>query len=70
MAVIPKDGRPVMIRQTIDRVIKWVPYKPNSIQAKKGKPGRFKEANEHGGWDVIPDPEPGTFEIIPLEGEK
>lgn len=45
----PKDGTPVYIR-TI-QPYRFLPYKPQSQQAKRGEKGRWQVMNDFGGWE-------------------
>jgi len=51
---MPKDGTPIYIRTL--QPYRYLPYKPNSQQAKAGIDGRWQMMNEHGGWDNCPHP--------------
>lgn len=51
---MPKDGTPIYIRTV--HPFRFMPYKPNSQQAKAGIPGRWQTMNEHGGWDNCAHP--------------
>lgn len=45
----PMDGTVIYIRTT--QPFRFMPYKPNSQQAKRGEKGRWQMMNEFGGWD-------------------
>ena len=46
---MPMDGTPIVRR--VESVFRFLPYKPNSQQAKRGEKGRWQEMNEYGGWE-------------------
>lgn len=51
---MPLDGT-VIYRRTA-QPYRFLPYKPNSQQAKSGTLGRWQMMNEYGGWDSCPVP--------------
>lgn len=51
---IPQDGTPIYI-QTV-QPYRFMPYKPNSQQFKRGEKGRWQMMNEYGGWDNCSHP--------------
>ena len=51
---MPQDGTPIVMR--VESVFRFLPYKPNSQQAKRGEKGRWQEMNEYGGWENCPHP--------------
>lgn len=50
----PLDGTPIYLR--VVQPYRFLPYKPNSQQAKSGQLGRWQMMNEYGGWDNCPHP--------------
>jgi len=50
----PRDGSPVKVR--VVKTLRFLPYKPNSEQRRRGIEGRWQELNEHGGWDNCATP--------------
>lgn len=50
----PKDG--TVIYGHTWSPYRWLPYKPNSEQAKRGAKGRWQTMNEYGGWESAPPP--------------
>jgi hypothetical protein len=40
-----------IITVNVPHTFRWHPYKPASEQYRRGKRGRWQEANEYGGWD-------------------
>ena len=44
----PRDGTPIIARMPV--TVRWLPYKPGSVQYQNGLRGRWQEANEFGGW--------------------
>ena len=50
----PMDGTPIYMR--VIQPYRFLPYKPNSQQAKRGEKGRWQMMNEYGGWDNAPVP--------------
>lgn len=66
----PRDGTTVYLR--VIQPYRFLPYKPNSQQAKRGDKGRWQMMNEYGGWENCPHPignewsfDPFTTEIKP-----
>jgi hypothetical protein len=51
---MPKDG--TVIYRRIVQPYRFLPYKPNSRQAKRGKLGRWQVMDEFGGWDNCSEP--------------
>lgn len=50
----PQDGTPIYRR--VIQPYRFLPYKPNSSQAKRGEKGRWQMMNEYGGWENCPWP--------------
>lgn len=50
----PQDGTPIYKR--VIQPYRFLPYKPNSQQAKRGEKGRWQMMNEYGGWENCPWP--------------
>jgi hypothetical protein len=50
----PQDGTPIYKR--VIQPYRFLPYKPNSQQFKRGEKGRWQMMNEYGGWDNCPHP--------------
>ena len=55
----PRNGTIILVHQTVP--MRFLPYKPNSQQARGGTAGRWQEMNEYGGWDNCAPPI-GTWE--------
>jgi hypothetical protein len=51
---MPMDGTPIYIR--VIQPFRFLPYKPNSQQAKRGETGRWQMMDEYGGWQNTPHP--------------
>lgn len=45
----PKDGTQIYMR--VIQPMRYLPYKPNSQQYKRGEKGRWQMMNEYGGWE-------------------
>lgn len=44
----PMDGTPFEVRH--HTMMRFMPYRPSSEQARRGQAGRWQEAGEYGGW--------------------
>ncbi|MGY5811024.1 hypothetical protein ACXHXG_25410 [Rhizobium sp. LEGMi198b] len=51
---MPEDG--TVIYRRIIQPYRFLPYKPNSEEAKRGKRGRWQVMDEAGGWDNCGEP--------------
>ena len=59
----PMDGTPFYALVRVP--MRWLPYKPNSEQWKRGIAGRWQEMGEYGGWENCRAPNLASWEHHP-----